>query len=84
MNYRILMRRRAQGELASLDAVTARRIQVSIWELAQNPRPRGSVKLTDREGWRIRVGRYRILYDIDDVGRIVTVLRIGHRREIYR
>jgi len=53
--------------------------------LAENPRPPGCKKLKDTERtWRIRVGVYRILYDIDDSGATLTVLRIGHRKEIYR
>ncbi len=41
-------------------------------------------KLTGREGWRIRVGQYRVIYEIEDVIRVVTVLDVGHRRDIYR
>ncbi|MCZ6552198.1 MAG: type II toxin-antitoxin system RelE/ParE family toxin [SAR324 cluster bacterium] len=56
----------------------------SVESLGDNPRPAGCVKLKGREGWRIRVGRYRVVYEIDDRGGTITVLHIGHRRDIYR
>jgi len=52
--------------------------------LADNPRPQGVVKLSGREGWRIRVGDYRVIYTIDDAHKEVVIYAIGHRREIYR
>ncbi len=56
----------------------------AIDELAENPRPRNSRKLRGKEGWRIRIGDYRAIYEIDDEAREVLVLDIGHRRDIYR
>ncbi|WP_288116040.1 type II toxin-antitoxin system RelE/ParE family toxin [Microcystis aeruginosa FBCC-A68] len=53
-------------------------------ELAENPRPSGCLKLTGREGWRVRIGVYRIIYGIDDSEKKVIVLDIGHRKDIYR
>ncbi|MDP3880342.1 MAG: type II toxin-antitoxin system RelE/ParE family toxin [Dehalococcoidales bacterium] len=54
-------------------------------ELANNPRPRGVDKVRSVGGWwRVRQGDYRIIYDIDDDRKTITVLYIGHRREIYR
>ncbi|WP_331448777.1 MULTISPECIES: type II toxin-antitoxin system RelE family toxin [Microcystis] len=53
-------------------------------ELAENPRPSGCLKLTVREGWRVRIGVYRIIYGIDDSEKKVIVLDIGHRKDIYR
>ena len=47
------------------------------------PRPNGCLRLTGREGWRMRVGRYRVLYDISDGRLTVTVIRLGHRRDVY-
>jgi len=60
------------------------RVRDAIRVLAEAPRPTGCLKLTGRDGWRIRVGNYRVVYEIDDGGRMVTVLHIGHRRDIYR
>ena len=61
----------------------AKRINRAIRGLAENPRPQGAVKLTSREGYRVRVGDYRVVYQITDSIRIVTVVRIGHRRDVY-
>lgn len=70
--------------LSRIDLADRRRISERIRELAEDPRPSGVVKLTGVDGWRLRVGNYRIVYVIDDVAAIVTVTRIGHRREVYR
>ena len=59
-------------------------IRFEIHALAQNPRPPGCLKLSDRQGWRIRSGSHRIIYTIDDEKKVVTVLHIGHRRDVYR
>ncbi|MGI8911776.1 MAG: type II toxin-antitoxin system RelE family toxin [Rubrobacteraceae bacterium] len=56
----------------------------AIRELAGEPRPPGCRKLKGREGWRIRVGDYRIVYRVNDDAREVIVVDIGHRRDIYR
>jgi mRNA interferase RelE/StbE len=84
MNYTISILRRAQKELGELPAEAYERIRDSIVALAEDPRPSGCVKLTNRQGWRIRVGGYRVTYEIDDKQRIVTILVIGHRRDVYR
>jgi len=55
-----------------------------ISELRDNPRPAGCRKLHDVIGWRIRAGRYRVVYEIDDSRKIVTILRVAHRKDIYR
>lgn len=84
MSYELLIRRAAQRELAGLPAQTYELVKSAIRRLADIPRPRGSRKLTGRDGWRIRVGDYRVVYEIDDRERSVTVLHVGHRRDIYR
>ncbi len=61
------------------------RIQRAIDSLANNPRRRGSVRIVGtNDQWRIRVGDYRVLYTVDDEARQVIVLRVGHRRDVYR
>ncbi|MGJ9425951.1 type II toxin-antitoxin system RelE/ParE family toxin [Nesterenkonia halotolerans] len=61
------------------------RIKEAIEQLAQNPRPPGYIQLSGGAGeCRIRVGQYRVVYDIEDDELVVLVLRVGHRREIYR
>ena len=84
MSYAISILRRAQRELASLPPQSYERTKESILTLDEEPRPRGCQKLAGREGWRIRVGDYRVIYEIDDDRRTVTVLHVGHRRDIYR
>ncbi len=59
------------------------RVVERIHALGDNPRPRGCIKLTGRDGYRVRVGVYRILYLVDDVRHRVTVVGVKHRREAY-
>ena len=83
--YRVEIRRSAERELEHLEAGQARRILSSIESLASIPRPRQSRKLIGSEvSYRLRVGRYRVLYQVDDDTRVVSVFAIGHRRDIYR
>lgn len=82
MNLFIL--RRAQKELAELAPAEYERVKEAILKLGQDARPRGCRKLSGREGWRIRVGHYRVVYEIDDERQMVTVVHIGHRRDVYR
>ena len=83
-SYELLILRRAQRELLDLPAGEYERVRDSITSLAQVPRPQGCLKLTGRDGWRIRVGVVRVIYDMDDNQRRVTVLHVGHRRDVYR
>lgn len=83
MTYRLSVLRRAVKELEQLPHEHYQRVRDAIRPLASNPRPVGCLKLTGREGWRIRVGVYRVIYDIDDKQQLVTVLNVGHRRDIY-
>lgn len=76
--------RRAQAAIERVPDPTQQRVRAAISDLARDPRPPGCVKLKGREGWRIRVGDYRVLYTIDDQAQIVTVFDMGNRREIYR
>ena len=83
MSYEVLILRRAQKELANLPKADYERVRDAVAALAENPRPAGCKKLVGREGWRIRSGDYRAIYEIDDVQQKITVLHIGHRRDIY-
>jgi mRNA interferase RelE/StbE len=82
--YRIELRRRAQRALDRLPKTDFQSVVEAIQELAQTPRPRGVEKVKSAGLWRIRQGDYRIIYGIDDSQQLVTVARIGHRREVYR
>lgn len=83
--YSIAISPRARNEIDSLDKPIKRRIAVSIEGLAKNPHPAGSKKLQGKDDtWRIRVGDYRVLYDIKNKELIILVVKVGHRREVYR
>jgi mRNA interferase RelE/StbE len=83
-NYAVDVRRSAGKELDDLPTADLGRVVSRIRALETDPRPPRSEKLTGAEQYRIRQGVYRILYEIDDTRRVVTVVKIGHRREVYR
>ncbi len=85
--YRVSLQSTARRELASLPVAIQRRIGRAIDALGIEPRPPGSRLLADRADVRIRrirVGDYRVLYQVKDDQLVVLVIRIGHRREVYR
>lgn len=82
--YKLQILRRAMKDIARLPHSYSRLVSEHIDGLAQNPRPPDSKPLTDQPGYRLRVGVYRILYEIDDAARLVTGYRVKHRREVYR
>ena len=84
MSYALRLLPRAERQLEALDNKLYQTLKSKIADLAANPRPPGCRKLSDRPGWRVRSGDYRVLYDIDDAAKTVTILEVGHRREIYR
>jgi mRNA interferase RelE/StbE len=83
-SYNILFTRSAAREFERVPTKDRQRIVTRIGALANNPRPVGAEKLSADEKYRIRQGDYRILYEILDADLIVTVVRIGNRREVYR
>ncbi|HEX8070768.1 MAG TPA: type II toxin-antitoxin system RelE/ParE family toxin [Pyrinomonadaceae bacterium] len=83
MSYEVFILRRAQKELANLPKTDYERMRDAIAALSENPRPAGCKKLIGREGWRIRSGDYRAIYEIDDAQQKITVLHIGNRRDVY-
>jgi mRNA interferase RelE/StbE len=83
MSYNLEILRLAQKELANLPKETYPKICDAVQDLEKDPRPSGCLKLKGREGWRIRVGNYRVLYTIDDQQQIITIFHIGHRRDVY-
>jgi mRNA interferase RelE/StbE len=82
--YRVELRRLAQISLDKLPKSDFQAVIEAIKGLAQTPRPRGIEKVKSTGLWRIRQGYYRIVYAIDDNEHLVTIVRVGHRREIYR
>lgn len=81
--YRIELRPAAVRALRKLDPQVRHRVQGAIALLAQDPRPPGARALQGRDGLRVRVGEYRIIYTIDDRVLTVVVVRLGHRRDVY-
>ncbi|GAF04804.1 type II toxin-antitoxin system RelE family toxin [Saccharicrinis fermentans] len=84
MTYKLSISRKAQKQLAKLPANDYKKVKQTILDLADEPRPAGSKKLKGRNGWRVRQGDYRIIYDIEDDVLVVTVLDAGHRKDIYK
>ena len=82
--YRIEFRPAALRELRKIDQSTQPRIQGAISLLANDPRPPASRPLRGRDGYRLRVGEYRIIYTIDDGVLLIVVATIGHRRDVYQ
>jgi mRNA interferase RelE/StbE len=84
LTYTLEILRTAQKQLAKIASQERVRIVSAIRNLAEDPRPDGAMKLTGRPAWRIRIGAYRVIYEIQDNQLRVLVIEVGHRREIYR
>ena len=83
--YEVYLERSAENDLKRLPSFLFHRIIPHIKSLAQNPRPAGCHKLMgSKNDWRIRMGDYRILYEVDEKAKAVRVMRVRHRREAYR
>ena len=83
--YRLEIRRTAEADLRRLAEPVFTRINERILALRDDPRPAGVRKLQgQQEGWRIRVGDYRVIYLVDDSARSVTIVRVRHRRDVYK
>lgn len=82
--YKIKIIPQAQKDLDKFSSKLFNKIKNEILTLAHNPRPYGTIKLTQSEGYRIRIEDYRILYRIDDHSKEIYIYRIKHRREVYR
>ena len=83
MSYSVNMARRARKGLADVPDPVYEKVKEAIKGFVANPRPHGCKKLVNRPGWRIRIGDYRVVYEIDDEKKTVEILDIGHRRYIY-
>ncbi|MGB8491544.1 MAG: type II toxin-antitoxin system RelE/ParE family toxin [Bacteroidales bacterium] len=84
MKYTVLIERYAQKQIMKLDKKVIPGIKTAISGLADNPRPYGYKKLKGEDAYRIRVGDYRVIYEIYDGKIIVTVVSVGHRKDIYK
>lgn len=83
-SYSVLLKRSAAKELEALPLKDRRRVATRIGALAAEPRPQGVEKISGQDKYRIRQGDYRVLYTIDDPTLTVTVVKIGHRGDVYR
>ena len=84
MKYKIFIEKSALKNLSKIPLQDQSRVINSIQNLSKNPRPPGNKKLSGRNAWRIRVGNYRVIYEIHDDRLIILVISIDHRKDIYR
>jgi mRNA interferase RelE/StbE len=82
--YKVFFKESVEKDFVTIPKKDLQKILSRIGALAENPRPQGHEKLTGQERYRIRQGRYRILYSIQDKELTVWVVKVGHRREVYR
>jgi len=82
--YKVELRRRVRQSLDKLPEKDHRVVITALESLEQEPRPRGVEKIRGTELWRIRKGDYRVIYYINDQEQTIAVVRIGHRRDVYR
>ena len=83
-SYELRIKPSAVKELEALQDKDRRRVLARIQALAEECRPQGCQRLTQNDRYRIRQGVFRILYEVDDGARTVTIVKIGHRRDAYR
>lgn len=84
MKYEIEIERSALRALKKIPVSDRNKVIYAIERLASTPRPVGAKKLIGRDGWRIRIGCYRIIYEIKDHIFHLLILDVGHRKDIYR
>jgi mRNA interferase RelE/StbE len=82
--YKVLFKASVEKDFAAIPKKDVKKILKRIDALTENPRPWGSEKLTGQERYRLRQGLYRIVYSIQDDELTVWVVKVGHRKEIYR
>ncbi len=82
--YKIEVRGKARKQILKIRPPHFQRIQKQINQLAVDPRFPGTKKLQGETGYRMRVGDYRVLYEIDDSNQTITIYRVKHRRDVYR
>lgn len=84
MSYTVELTTRAEKALRKLDKPIRRRVLAALDQLATTPRPPGCIKLTGAQAWRIRVGDWRIIYEVHDDRLVVLILDVAHRSVVYR
>lgn len=84
MSYQIIIPNAVQKQISKLPRTIQDDILDCLIKLQTNPRPSGYLKMKNVEGYRLRRGDYRILYDIDDQSQKIILRKIGHRRDVYK
>jgi len=84
LKFELFIERSAQRALSKIPLPHRDRVVDLIRRLAGDPRPHGVKKLSGRDAWRIRIGNYRVIYEIHDDRLVVLVVRVGHRKDVYR
>ncbi len=82
--YRVFFKKSVEKDFSIIPGKDVKRILNRVKALEKNPRPQGAEKLTGQERYRLRQGRYRIVYSIQDDELSVWVVKVGHRKDIYR
>ena len=82
--YRIFFKKSVQKDLSAIPKKDLKKVLTRIQSLADDPRPTGCEKLTGQERYRLRQGRYRILYSIQDDELSIWIVKVGHRKDVYR
>ena len=82
--YKVFFKESVRQDLGDIPKKDLKRILSRIKSLAADPRPPGCERLTGQDRYRLRQGRYRIVYAIQDEEHVVTVVKVGHRKDIYR
>jgi len=83
-SYRLTFKKSVTKDFRSIPKDDVARILIRIRALVDDPRPMGSEKLSGQERFRVRQGMYRIVYEIQDEELVIIVVKVGHRREVYR
>ncbi len=83
MPYLLDFSKQALKELEKINEPFYSNIKEAISKLTESPRPNGYIKLNGRDGYRIRIGDYRVIYDIFDTQLIIEIVTLGHRKDIY-
>ena len=85
MNYELVLEHRAEKDLKKLEPTLFKLIIAEIKDLSGNPHPYNSKKITgSKNDWRLKIGDYRVLYEIDNKNRVIKIMKVKHRREVYR
>jgi mRNA interferase RelE/StbE len=84
MKYSLVVTPKAERQFLRLDTTVRARVTEAMAALRDNPRPFGCIRMKGGEGYRVRVGDYRVVYEIHDRTVTVIVVGVGHRRDVYR